>query len=362
MTLTFTYQGCYSDSYALTHCAINGFINISVGKLFPYCAYDYSMNVAKCKEFAIAYGFTVFALQLGTMCFLGNDLPHVTSLGYSNIYGCIYSCPGADRDYCGGYLSNSIYTLDMPPPPNPPLPPNPPPRQPMHPRHPMPPLSPPGPIYIRPSPRPPRSPPPPLIPDIPDIPAIQYIPAIQDMPFNPPKLPPPPRATTTAAGSQMDVSMVVIIITITLVVFTTSVALLICCCCRHRKSNATTPIHTSYQYEIESQIYHYVEPSAPPMPIHAHAPDVSPPVRVPVRGAESKDITDIPDMFLCPITQDVMHDPVIASDGHTYEREAIEKWLKNGRNVSPMTNAPMTSSVLLPNHNLKSAISTYMGT
>ena len=30
--------------------------------------------------------------------------------------------------------------------------------------------------------------------------------------------------------------------------------------------------------------------------------------------------------FMCPITQDIMTDPVITSDGHTYEREAIEHW------------------------------------
>ena len=30
--------------------------------------------------------------------------------------------------------------------------------------------------------------------------------------------------------------------------------------------------------------------------------------------------------FLCPITQEVMADPVMTADGHTYEREAIEQW------------------------------------
>jgi len=57
----------------------------------------------------------------------------------------------------------------------------------------------------------------------------------------------------------------------------------------------------------------------------------------------------------------VMKEPVIASDGHTYEKEAIEKWIQNGRNVSPMTNQPLTNNVLVPNYNLKSAIATYVG-
>ena len=34
-----------------------------------------------------------------------------------------------------------------------------------------------------------------------------------------------------------------------------------------------------------------------------------------------------PDCFLCPITREMLRDPVITADGHTYEREAIEKHL-----------------------------------
>lgn len=30
--------------------------------------------------------------------------------------------------------------------------------------------------------------------------------------------------------------------------------------------------------------------------------------------------------FLCPITQEVMTDPVMTEDGHSYERDAIERW------------------------------------
>jgi hypothetical protein len=40
--------------------------------------------------------------------------------------------------------------------------------------------------------------------------------------------------------------------------------------------------------------------------------------------------------FVCPITHEVFRDPVILADGHTYERNAIKKWLKES-NASPMT-------------------------
>lgn len=51
-----------------------------------------------------------------------------------------------------------------------------------------------------------------------------------------------------------------------------------------------------------------------------------------------------------------MHDPVIASDGHTYEREAIQRWLQQNRR-SPKTGAPMQDvTTLMPNFTLKAAI------
>ncbi|EKX45487.1 hypothetical protein GUITHDRAFT_53147, partial [Guillardia theta CCMP2712] len=41
--------------------------------------------------------------------------------------------------------------------------------------------------------------------------------------------------------------------------------------------------------------------------------------------------------FLCPISMEVMKDPVIAMDGHSYERQNIERWLED-HNTSPLTN------------------------
>ena len=41
--------------------------------------------------------------------------------------------------------------------------------------------------------------------------------------------------------------------------------------------------------------------------------------------------------YLCPITRDIMLDPVVASDGNTYERDAIEHILREGNGLSPFT-------------------------
>jgi hypothetical protein len=62
-----------------------------------------------------------------------------------------------------------------------------------------------------------------------------------------------------------------------------------------------------------------------------------------------------PDEYYCPITTELMQNPVFASDGHTYEREAIEAWsVKGGATVlSPMTNEPLLDRVLTPNRSMR---------
>jgi len=54
-----------------------------------------------------------------------------------------------------------------------------------------------------------------------------------------------------------------------------------------------------------------------------------------------------------------MRDPVSTADGHTYEREAIARWLEN-RRTSPKTNEPLESVVLVANLSIRSLISTWM--
>jgi len=62
----------------------------------------------------------------------------------------------------------------------------------------------------------------------------------------------------------------------------------------------------------------------------------------------------IRDEFICPITYELMRDPVVASDGHTYEKAAIEKWLKHHQ-ISPRNGEPM-ASLTIPNMNMKKLI------
>jgi hypothetical protein len=97
--------------------------------------------------------------------------------------------------------------------------------------------------------------------------------------------------------------------------------------------------------------------------------------------------------FLCPITHEIMLDPVLATDGHTYEREVILQALEKGNApsgkstalldeksahsngkmeedsgsflkarymLSPMTGQPMESKSVFPNHSMRSMIRDFL--
>jgi hypothetical protein len=64
---------------------------------------------------------------------------------------------------------------------------------------------------------------------------------------------------------------------------------------------------------------------------------------------------EIPRSYLCCITQEMMQDPVVDHEGHSYEREAIVAWIKKS-GTSPMTRQPLVLADLIPNRALKDAI------
>lgn len=70
-------------------------------------------------------------------------------------------------------------------------------------------------------------------------------------------------------------------------------------------------------------------------------------------------VEDVPDEYKCPISKELMRDPVVASDGHTYEREWIEKIMsRNG--YSPITREEFLFPFLIPNWNIRIAIEDYI--
>lgn len=50
-----------------------------------------------------------------------------------------------------------------------------------------------------------------------------------------------------------------------------------------------------------------------------------------------------------------MDDPYVVADGHTYERHAIEAWLRKYM-TSPLTRRKLPNLSIIPNHSLRAAI------
>ncbi|GER56859.1 U-box domain-containing protein [Striga asiatica] len=60
--------------------------------------------------------------------------------------------------------------------------------------------------------------------------------------------------------------------------------------------------------------------------------------------------------FRCPISLELMTDPVTVSTGQTYDRVSIQKWLKSGNLICPKTGEKLTSTDLVPNASLRKLI------
>ncbi|KAL3928057.1 MAG: hypothetical protein SGBAC_012813 [Bacillariaceae sp.] len=61
----------------------------------------------------------------------------------------------------------------------------------------------------------------------------------------------------------------------------------------------------------------------------------------------------VPDGFICPISLELMRDPVMNRNGQTYERKCILQWLHKGNTHCPLTREPLRPSQLVPNNALK---------
>ncbi|KAK7375228.1 hypothetical protein VNO78_35922 [Psophocarpus tetragonolobus] len=69
------------------------------------------------------------------------------------------------------------------------------------------------------------------------------------------------------------------------------------------------------------------------------------------------DEIDIPAHFLCPISLQLMRDPVTVCTGITYDRENIERWLFScKRNTCPVTKQCLLDHDFTPNHTLRRLI------
>lgn len=63
-----------------------------------------------------------------------------------------------------------------------------------------------------------------------------------------------------------------------------------------------------------------------------------------------------PEDFRCPISLELMIDPVTVSTGQTYDRSSIQKWLRSGNLICPKTGEKLKTTDLVPNSALRKLI------
>ncbi|XP_004289953.1 PREDICTED: U-box domain-containing protein 3-like [Fragaria vesca subsp. vesca] len=67
----------------------------------------------------------------------------------------------------------------------------------------------------------------------------------------------------------------------------------------------------------------------------------------------------VPPYFRCPLSSELMLDPVIVASGQTYERTSIQKWLDHGLIICPKTRHRLTHTNLIPNYTFKAMVESW---
>ncbi|KAK1324733.1 U-box domain-containing protein 17 [Acorus calamus] len=72
---------------------------------------------------------------------------------------------------------------------------------------------------------------------------------------------------------------------------------------------------------------------------------------------EEEEAIAVPKDFCCPISLDLMRDPVIVSTGQTYDRASIVRWMEEGHSTCPNSGQTLKHHRLVPNRTLRSLLS-----
>ncbi|GAB2226426.1 hypothetical protein Drorol1_Dr00022233 [Drosera rotundifolia] len=67
----------------------------------------------------------------------------------------------------------------------------------------------------------------------------------------------------------------------------------------------------------------------------------------------------VPSYFHCPLSLDLMSDPVIVASGQTFDRASIQKWLDCGFTICPKSRQHLSHTNLIPNCTIKVLISNW---
>ncbi|GAA0155410.1 ubiquitin-protein ligase [Lithospermum erythrorhizon] len=69
----------------------------------------------------------------------------------------------------------------------------------------------------------------------------------------------------------------------------------------------------------------------------------------------------VPKDFCCPVSLDLMSDPVMVCTGQTYERESITRWVDEGHHTCPKTGQLLEHRWVVPNRALRNLITQWCG-
>jgi U-box domain/Tir chaperone protein (CesT) family len=69
---------------------------------------------------------------------------------------------------------------------------------------------------------------------------------------------------------------------------------------------------------------------------------------------------NVPSGFVCPLTMEVMFDPVLDAEGNTFERMSLLQWLKQSP-TSPISRQPLSERMVTSNNALRESIHEFMG-
>ena len=68
---------------------------------------------------------------------------------------------------------------------------------------------------------------------------------------------------------------------------------------------------------------------------------------------------DVNEDLVCPLTHKVFVDPVSTPFGHTYEREALLKYMAENNNMDPKAKKPIQKSLIFPQRTVKNLADIY---
>ncbi|KAL8516602.1 hypothetical protein ACS0TY_015026 [Phlomoides rotata] len=69
----------------------------------------------------------------------------------------------------------------------------------------------------------------------------------------------------------------------------------------------------------------------------------------------------VPEEFKCPLSMELMRDPVIIASGQTFDRPFIQRWFKAGNRTCPRTQQVLSHTILTPNHLIREMIAQNQG-